>query len=297
MVLEVFFNHIILHRKTNLIIEFGKIVVVAGIDRNMWFIVFILLWYCMLYLTFKLGVSTINKLFILSFISLIIITTPQLGVAWKINAFSFPLGCLLGLNSNFLKKLESINSYRAEILCIIICSLFLFAQSIYTIANKSLYNPYFGATAALILGIVSILILIYILRNTIHLENLIETTCISFVAIIVAFNYLRAIFTPKIVANSFFSIYAILSAITIIIFISLLIQFSLYSHFLNFIGKISFELYLLHGMFMYSFDFILFRGNIAITFFIYFLFICLASLILNKISSFVADSLLEKSKE
>jgi peptidoglycan/LPS O-acetylase OafA/YrhL len=124
MVLEVFLNHIILHRKTNLIIELGKIVVVAGIDRNMWFIVFILLWYCMLYLTFKLGVATINKLFILTFISLIIITTPQLGVAWKINAFSFPLGCLLGLNSNFLKKLKSINSCRSEILCIIICSLF-----------------------------------------------------------------------------------------------------------------------------------------------------------------------------
>jgi len=296
MVLEVFLNHIILHRKTNLIIELGKIVVVAGIDRNMWFIVFILLWYCMLYLTFKLGVATINKLFILTFISLIIITTPQLGVAWKINAFSFPLGCLLGLNSNFLKKLKSINSCRSEILCIIICSLFFFAQSIYTIANKSLYNPYFGAIAALILGIVSIWILIYILRNTIHLENLIETTCIFFVAIIVAFNYLRAIFTPEIVANSFLSIYAILSAISIILFISLLIQFSLYSYFLNFIGKISFELYLLHGMFMYSFDFILFRGNISITFFIYFLFICLASLILNKISSFVADSLLEKSK-
>lgn len=212
----------------------------------MWFIIFILLWYCILYLTFKLGVSTINKLFILSFISLIIISTPQLGGACKINAFSFPLGCLLGLNANLFKKNEFINSCRSEILCIIIGSLFLFSQGLYSLADKSLYNPYFGAIVALILGIVSILILIYILKNSIHLENVLEPTCISFVTIIVTFNYLRAISTPEIVANTFFSIYAILSAITIILFISLIIKFCLYSHFLSFVGEISFELYLLH---------------------------------------------------
>jgi peptidoglycan/LPS O-acetylase OafA/YrhL len=88
---------------------------------------------------------------------------------------------------------------------------------------------------------------------------------------------------------------AILAAFAIFLLISLMLRFNLYSLFLNWIGEISFELYLLHGMLMYTFDFILFRGDISITFFIYFIFICLSSILLNKINSGVYDLVLKNS--
>jgi peptidoglycan/LPS O-acetylase OafA/YrhL len=296
MILEVFLNHVLLHNKSNIFIDIGKIILGFGIDRNMWFIVFVLLWYCMIYIAFQLDLSNFSKLFLLFFVSLIIIITipPQVGVAWKINAFSFPLGCCLGLNSKFIKKLDSLVSRNNVTLCGIIILCFLLAQGIYFIANESLEYPYLGA--ALILGIFCILGILYLIKTKIHLANFVESICLFITFTIISFHYLGFIFKPIIIANTFFSIYAILSAVTIIFIISLLTNLSVYSHFLSFIGEISFELYLLHGMFMYSFDFILFRGNIAVTFFIYFIAICIASIGLRKFSSVVSDLLVEKLK-
>lgn len=111
-----------------------------------------------------------------------------------------------------------------------------------------------------------------------------------FLVILAIFPYLRWSF-----ANTVFEFQAIphwlieafpdlLLTVFVILLISLMTRFSVYSAFLSFIGGISFEIYLLHGMFMYSFDFILFRGSIYITFFVYFLAICLMSVLLQRVS-------------
>jgi probable poly-beta-1,6-N-acetyl-D-glucosamine export protein len=55
----------------------------------------------------------------------------------------------------------------------------------------------------------------------------------------------------------------------------------------DFLGKISFEIYLLHGTFMRLFDFILFRGKLDFTFWIYLLFIIFLSWILHLFSNFL----------
>ncbi len=56
------------------------------------------------------------------------------------------------------------------------------------------------------------------------------------------------------------------------------------SAFYHFIGGISYELYLLHGFFMYSYDFILFKYPIYFSFFIYLFFMIIMSLALRIVS-------------
>jgi len=55
------------------------------------------------------------------------------------------------------------------------------------------------------------------------------------------------------------------------------------SLFLEFIGKYSYEIFLFHGVFMIKYDFILFKGPLYLTFWPYFVFILLISIITQKI--------------
>lgn len=54
------------------------------------------------------------------------------------------------------------------------------------------------------------------------------------------------------------------------------------SPFLKFIGKYSYEIFLLHGVFMIKYDFILFKGPLFLSFWPYFLSILLLSIIMQK---------------
>lgn len=86
------------------------------IDPTMWFITFILLWYIVFYIVFKLPIRNCLKLLLIFLIGLAFklqnlnCGAPGMFWQWRANAFSFPLGILLGLYSqNIIKILSNIN--------------------------------------------------------------------------------------------------------------------------------------------------------------------------------------------
>lgn len=66
------------------------------------------------------------------------------------------------------------------------------------------------------------------------------------------------------------------------------------STFYTFIGKISFEIYLIHGAFMYSYDFILYKLPLPISFLIYLGFIIILSIYLHKFLNILTKFLSSK---
>ncbi|MBD0307771.1 MAG: hypothetical protein ICV80_06390 [Microcoleus sp. T1-bin1] len=84
-------------------------------------------------------------------------------------------------------------------------------------------------------------------------------------------------------------------ATLIIGLIILLGKFKIRFTFLNFLGENSFELYLVHGTLLSLFKLI--SGvDFAVTFFVYFIIVCISSIVLKKLSSFVSDLLLKNVK-
>jgi peptidoglycan/LPS O-acetylase OafA/YrhL len=294
LLIEVILNHILLKNKNNIWIDFLRIFTdINNLDRNYWFIIFLIFWYCIIYLVFWLNLSKKGKIIFLFSTSLIILALSKVLVIGNYNALSFPFGCWLGLNYKFIcEKVENLLSKNILLLFTILISCIFVSIISFYLSVISIKNGFMVGVLLLILII--IFIFIYGLKKKAKFENNIEIISIVLASTFLYFNYFHGWYESNFYIGIFRSILAVSSAIPILLLVSLLVKFSLYSYFLNFIGKISFELYLIHGMFMYSFDFILFRGNIAVTFFIYFIAICMVSLAFRKINSIIYDSLLKK---
>ena len=291
MSLHIILNHTFLPLSPNIVTEFIKIFTnLPQLDKNMWFILFILFWYCIIFWTFKLNLSNQQRILCLSLFSLIILTMPRISPSWKINAFSFPIGCWLGLNSAFV--INRVKIYLKQPLIVIfgVLGSLLFGTVMLKIVTHQSNQTYF-LRIALIAGVLAGAYFGYRAWESRRLQAQIPTETLSmFLVILAIFPYLKWSF-----ASTVFEFQEIphwllegfpdlLLTVFIILLISLMTKFSVYSAFLSFIGGIAFEIYLLHGMFMYSFDFVLFRGSIYFTFLVYFLAICLMSVLLQRVS-------------
>ncbi len=288
----IFLQHILLHPETNLLIHLTRIFTnLPGIDKNLWFILFILFWYCLVFLAFKLNLSDREKIIFLCLFSLLILTVPRFSPSWKINAFSFPIGCWLSFNSDtVIPQLKRHLNQRFLVILGILSSSLLILRITRGLSTQTAQLSFLGVLLA-----IGILAGTYFFYRGLKVRKLNlyvpKETLSTFLVFLALCSYLRWVFqytffefkeTPKWLFENFTHL---LLAFFIILLISLMLKFSLYSSFLSFIGSISFELYLIHGMFLYTFDFILFRGSIYITFFIYFLAICLLSVLLNRVSA------------
>ncbi|BAY30933.1 hypothetical protein NIES2107_27810 [Nostoc carneum NIES-2107] len=294
MLLEVGLRKLVLHNPNSILTEFSNLVFnVTTIDRNMWFIIFILFWYGITYLIFRLKLSTQLKILFLGFVSLAILLVPQIPEFWKINTFSFPLGCWLGLNYQVVaSKIEKFVSQPLIVGVAMIIGLFILSIIDLILAYISYQH---GALATVCLFIIlALMLLLYLAKRQVSANIYIESICGILTIIIVGLNYLNLADDYNLAGHISRNLSGIFSAFAILLLVSLMLKFNTYSMFLNWIGDIAFELYLLHGMFMYSFDFILFRGNIAITFFIYFTAICLTSLLFKKLNALFYSSILNK---
>ncbi|MBD2214433.1 acyltransferase family protein [Nostoc linckia FACHB-104] len=294
MLLEVVLRKLVLYNANNIFTELSNLVFnVTSVDRNMWFIIFILFWYGITYLIFRLNLSTKLKIFFLCFVSIAILLIPQIPEFWKINAFSFPLGCWIGLNyQDISPKIQKVVSQRLGILWAMIIGFFIL--SIVHLFLAYISYEYGAIATDLLFIIIAIILLLFLAKKKVGVNSYIETICGLLTTAIVGLNYLNISSDYNIAGHILRNMSGIFSAGAIFLLVSLMVKFNTYSVFLNWIGDIAFELYLLHGMFMYSFDFILFRGNISITFFIYFIVICLASIIFKKLNSVFYSSILNK---
>jgi peptidoglycan/LPS O-acetylase OafA/YrhL len=294
MLLEIFLLHTLGSTENNLLVDIARIFYdLENLDRNMWFVIFIMFWYCITYLVYWLNLSNTKKLIFLCSVSLIILSTPQVSGLWKANALSFPLGCWIGLNLPLItQQTKTLVTKKFVIYISLIVSCILLSKLIGYLANIHIMVVIILGSSLLAIGYT-----IYKVKRKIKLSlstETIETITLFSIITIIYLNCCRwfpEYSTYNIAKNIFENIYSISLAVAILLLITLSVKLKLYSYFLNFIGEVSFELYLLHGMFMYSFDFILFRGNLCFTFYIYFLALCITSMYFRRLNSSVYNSL------
>ena len=120
-----------------------------------------------------------------------------------------------------------------------------------------------------------------------------EVICSTLVIALIYLNYTSQVFEQNIFGE--FNIYwgfvrslaNIFFASTLILLVSLTIKFQIYSLFLSFLGNISLELFLIHNTFLVHFDFFLFRLPIVIGFVLYFLIVCLLSVVFKQLNAII----------
>ena len=285
----------------NILLEIPRILFfMHSLDGKTWFIIFILFWYCLLYLTFKFDLSNQHKLIFLFLVSLAIVSIPQTLHLAKANAFSFPFGCWMGLNSSFIKgKINKLLQQKKIILLSCLLGSVLLSAFLFNASEIFHFSAYSAILSVLILAVIlsiSYILYLSIFRN-IKLNLSPELIAGTLVISILYLNYLSMVFDLAI--EEPFNIYwclvrnflNILITLILLVLISLMTKFKLYSLFLCFLGNISFELFLTHNTFLIHFDFILFRGPVAITWVIYFLLVCSLSLVLKRLSAKTVSAL------
>lgn len=285
----------------NILLEIPRILFfMHSLDGKTWFIIFILFWYCLLYLTFKFGLSNQHRLIFLFLVSLAIISIPQTLHLAKANAFSFPFGCWMGLNSSFIKgKINKLLQQKKLILISCLLGSVLLSAFLFNASEIFHFSAYSAILSVLILAVILSIsyILYFSIFRHIKLNLSPEVIAGTLVVSILYLNYLSMVFDLAI--EEPFNIYwclvrnlfNILITLILLVLISLMTKFKLYSLFLCFLGNISFELFLTHNTFLIHFDFILFRGPVAITLVIYFLLVCSLSLVLKRLSAKTVSAL------
>jgi membrane-bound acyltransferase YfiQ involved in biofilm formation len=226
----------------------------ATLDRNMWFIVYILFWYCITYVIFSMNKLHKSKIFYL-FLTAILVCILPAPDTWLNNPFSFPFGCWIAANSKIIiENLENLLAGEKPKL-----------SSIFAHVKNNLNHYIETFTLYLSFGIVGLHLWVWMKSPSANAN---------------IYSHIIDIIAHSIIGISFASL--------IIGLIILLGKFKIRFTFLNFLGENSFELYLVHGTLLSLFT--LMSGvDFAVTFFVYFIIVCISSIVLKKLSSFVSD--------
>lgn len=185
------------------------------IDRNYWYIIYIIFWYIIYMLIFSTKLNEKQKVVLIWIVSITVFTLLKGNSNYRINSFNFSLGITVSI-------------YKKQI--------------IDALKRKSVF---------IFMLIISSVIIIF-RRNLPQNSYLIKEPILH------------------------------ISAIFLVISILYLVNKNKYSTIYSFLGKISFELFLLHGAFLYSYDFILFKYPLFISTLIYIIIISLMAIVLNK---------------
>ena len=268
-----------------------------SLDRKAWFIIFILFWYCLLYITYRFRLSTQQKILFLGVVSCIIISLPQADYLAKANAFSFPFGCWLGLNSSWIQaKINKI--LNLKIILIIPGLMVSFFVSGFLVLHVEKIKNNLAYSIMLWTLLICTCLSIFYLGYLCFLKRIAfsvssEVICATLVVALIYLNYTSQVFEQNVLERTniywgfVHSFVNILLASILILFFSLTVRFQMYSLFLGFLGNISLELFLIHNTFLVHFDFFLFRFPIVPGFIIYFFMVCLLSVILKQLSAII----------
>ncbi|MBU3073207.1 acyltransferase family protein [Clostridium estertheticum] len=253
---------------------FKNIACIIGIiisDRNYWYIPFLILWYIVFHFVMKLKITNKYKIFILLFVSIIIIVNSTSGNG-RGNAFSFPFGIIVALYKDRVEilynniKLKKTIVFKLFLICGVLMYFFYLVSNIST-------RFHLGKLLGVIY-IISIGIIYCFYRKSIILEKL------SLMILLLVSTTIFSLSDTFIYVS--LSIYTLFSIVFVLLIVDN-IKLHKTSIFFEFLGEISFELYLIHGALMYSYDFVLYRLPIQISFIIYLIGIILISAILNKL--------------
>ena len=298
MVPEVLLAHILLRPDSGILRDLTRIVVnLPAVDRNMWFVQFIFFWYCLIYVTFRLKMSENGSVAVLFLAALAMSAIPRLSPSMKINAFSFPLGCWMGFHSQWLKnRIDRLLQRRLPLLTATAAAGIFLSQITFELSDR-LMAPGFRGVGLLVL-LCGVGVFVYGLSRKSRIRFSRELFAVLFVFAVIG-PYLIWVFHESHCracehgrmdlrqSRISFSVPDGRSSPHPGVALS-----ACSPSFLVYCGRISYEMFLVHGMFMYSFDFILFRGSLAVTFPVYFGCMCLLSSGIRRLGNRLAARLL-----
>lgn len=238
-------------------------------DRNYWYITFLLFCYVTFYFVSKIYVNNNKKVLILLFIALFVMNNP-LALNGRGNALSFPVGVLAGFNQlrfeNFYNyHIEKEKNYISNVILLIVAALISFYAALKVTDGINVISGY-------IILIVIFAVCIFWNKK----ELLIEKISMLFIVLLIS----RTIINIDMTSSFLMSLFNLFS-IGVVLLVFLKMCHKRISIFFHFLGKHSLELFLIHGAFMYTYDFILYKAPIEISFFIYIIFIIMCSIFLH----------------
>lgn len=239
-------------------------------DRNYWYIKYIIFCYIIFYFIFRYIKGNKERSISLIIVSFIVLFLPSMGNG-RMNIFGFAIGVILSLYKDRIMKLYN-NSSRVNA---------IFALSLIS-ASYALYKILILTRTQQAIEISLIIIILAIIYFSVKRKEFVNGA-----SLIVVVNYFTAYDYN---VNFIFSLSVLCAGIGFIVIVDL-IKHDYASKFFVFFGNISFELYLVHGALMYSYDFILFRLPIELSFFIYIIVIITISFIFNKLFNFLNNIL------
>lgn len=246
-------------------------------DRNFWFIKFLIFWYTVFYATTRVQIDNKGKVIVLVSVSLIILTSSYFPHAARINALSFPAGVVSSLyRSQATKLCEGIEKRKVKVLLALLSTFVLFRLLGWAVAPGDDNRYVYAFEAVLLMGYAFTIVLFFLLGKSKN-EVIRNFSLLTFVLVSLTLSVLVNL--PRYIFMNTAAVLGIFLAILIVRFISKGRVSYLYEYF----GKISLELFLLHGAFMCSYDFILFKLPLHYSFFLYFLVLIIVSAMCNKV--------------
>lgn len=248
---------------------FNSIAVASGFlstDRNYWYIKFLVFLYVAFYLVNYLQVSVRGKIFLLAGVSFFVLYNPTF-IGGQFNAFGFFSGALVSLHSE--KALQVYNTYKDKKRFYFL----LVTAAIFLYGTASLFRK-LDLFRALNLIQVVILSAVFLVLKRPKVWHFVSCLLFGFIA---SYYYVTQTNVGVMLNYSLCSL--LITVFVILLFKRLKSTVSIFYHFL---GEISFELYLIHGALMYSYDFILYKFPLIFSFPLYFAVIVGLAFLINR---------------
>ena len=244
---------------------------------NYWFIPFLIFWYVVFYLANSSRISDAGGYIIYICAAFIVLMSDFFHDLARANALSFPLGIAFSLYWSRISVLyERAKGNRSIVLIALLGgAIFLrIAGNLVTDDPSSTYVYIFDKSLLVVYASVFIYLFLFVKNKKRQIKFFSAAT---FLLVALGLNGLRIV--PKYLITSFSSV----SAICLILIFGRLLIKDRVPYFYEHLGKRSLELFLIHGVFMYKYDFILYKLPLHYSFFIYFLCLLILSELLSKL--------------
>jgi peptidoglycan/LPS O-acetylase OafA/YrhL len=241
---------------------------IKTVDINYWFINFLFFWYLTFFIVYNLQTDTSVKIIVLFLCSLFVVFSEDMTPNAKLNLLSFPAGVLMFEYKDRMHSFVKAINVRKSLLPV---SLFVAGVIVYggveTWIDRHLY-------IYLMFFVVASLIYVFYRPPVVEFAS-----CLVVLFIGCSFAY-----SSQVSDSMWYSVKNV--AISGLALLVLQKMYASRSSFLfSFLGRHSLELFLVHGFFMYSHDYILYKGDLTITFWIYLLIISVLSVMIKKLAA------------
>jgi peptidoglycan/LPS O-acetylase OafA/YrhL len=241
------------------------------VDRNHWYMRFLFFWYAAFFFASRIEALREARGVVMVLLGLFVVFSQGMHSNARMNAFAFPLGVLASAHRQWaLSFLEKLGPARRIALCVAPAILLLLIKTQGIFAVSTVYRALFALFFA---GV--------FLALKLRPVEILGYTAVVFIGGQFAYQLERIDEVAKGLAYAS-------AGLSVMVAVKKIMN-GYVSAPLAWIGRYSLEIFLLHGAFMYTYDFILFRMPLEISFFLYMAFVMVMSVAVRKASGAAAS--------